>query len=316
MTGKTSDSEGGDQSCSCQTQNGQNVAQRRPTATPVPGALRFRAGESRSPNPTVACKVCGGQTPREFPFCQHCGRKVDSPSQPIANPGRAKPKAKTVSTLEDKGSAEDKGWAGLALILADGTVEEPCRVLKQITSVGGVAGDTADICFADELLRGVHFHFHRIEDGSGTVTPANSKSGVFMRVEKTELDNGDEFLVGSEVFRFETVDPSRQSSDKLSRLGSPVRNPWGRLTSVDGRGKDCDVRFLINRTYTIGREQGDILLPDDEVLSKSHAEISGPSAFLSDLNSLNGSFVRLRKPTVVKRGDVLRLGSVILRITE
>ena len=66
----------------------------------------------------------------------------------------------------------------------------------------------------------------------------------------------------------------------------------------------------------LGREEGDVTFPDDEFMSRRHAAVkrTGPRARLEDLNSSNGTFLRLRGDREVKAGDVLRLGDQLLRL--
>ncbi len=70
---------------------------------------------------------------------------------------------------------------------------------------------------------------------------------------------------------------------------------------------------------TIGREECDILLLQDDQVSRRHARIEQRGAMwtLYDLDSSNGTFVngtRLRAPHVLQPGDVIRVGLTNLTV--
>ena len=74
-------------------------------------------------------------------------------------------------------------------------------------------------------------------------------------------------------------------------------------------------------THTIGRSAAASLQIDGPGMSRLHAEVTvaGASVLLRDLGSANGSFVqdaRLTGLRVLNDGDLLRLGSVILKFYE
>jgi pSer/pThr/pTyr-binding forkhead associated (FHA) protein len=55
---------------------------------------------------------------------------------------------------------------------------------------------------------------------------------------------------------------------------------------------------------------------DDAFLSRRHCTIgwNGQRAIITDLNSSNGTFVRIGGPTPVKHGEHLRVGDQLFRI--
>jgi pSer/pThr/pTyr-binding forkhead associated (FHA) protein len=72
---------------------------------------------------------------------------------------------------------------------------------------------------------------------------------------------------------------------------------------------------LARTELVLGREEGDATFPDDEFMSRRHAAVrrAQGKARLEDLNSSNGTFLRLRGEREIKTGDVLRLGDQLLR---
>lgn len=75
-------------------------------------------------------------------------------------------------------------------------------------------------------------------------------------------------------------------------------------------------RFDRNQaTTTIGRTEGDIRFPDDQFLSPLHAKLSWEEGRLElrDLGSRNGTWVFLEGPYRLTDGDLMLIGSQILR---
>jgi len=68
-------------------------------------------------------------------------------------------------------------------------------------------------------------------------------------------------------------------------------------------------------TTTIGRTEGDIRFPDDQFLSPHHAKLSWEEGRLElrDLGSRNGTWVFLEEPYRLTDGDLMLIGSQILR---
>ena len=125
-----------------------------------------------------------------------------------------------------------------------------------------------------------------------------------MRVRQpVELLDGDQFLIGKQVMRFEipfevekTLRPAVEHG--VVFFGTPVKPPWGRLRQLTAAGTSRDIYHLTRAEVTLGREQGDIVFGDDEFLSRRHAQVCfrGNRVTLVDLGSSNGTFVRLREP--------------------
>jgi pSer/pThr/pTyr-binding forkhead associated (FHA) protein len=66
---------------------------------------------------------------------------------------------------------------------------------------------------------------------------------------------------------------------------------------------------------TIGRSEGDIRFPDDQFLSPLHAKLSWEEERLEvrDLGSRNGTWVFLESPHRLSDGDLILIGSQVLR---
>lgn len=85
------------------------------------------------------------------------------------------------------------------------------------------------------------------------------------------------------------------------------------LLIVDGEATGDE--FEITRDTIVGRVDGDITFPHDDYMSGRHATIlkRGDKFLLSDENSRNGSFVRIKKEVEIKPGDYILLGKQLFR---
>jgi pSer/pThr/pTyr-binding forkhead associated (FHA) protein len=68
-------------------------------------------------------------------------------------------------------------------------------------------------------------------------------------------------------------------------------------------------------TTTIGRSEGDVRFPEDQFLSPLHAKITWEEGRLEvrDLGSRNGTWVFLEEPHCLSDGDLILIGSQVLR---
>jgi pSer/pThr/pTyr-binding forkhead associated (FHA) protein len=120
------------------------------------------------------------------------------------------------------------------------------------------------------------------------------------------------------------------------RCGAPVRGPGGSLPSgsdtlffgplqTPGRAKLIVIRgdgaegisYALNATvHAAGRSSGVILFPDDETLSAEHATFRyrDDKLYLTDLQSLNGTFLRIRTPHTLSDGDLFSAGQQRFRV--
>jgi diguanylate cyclase (GGDEF)-like protein len=102
-------------------------------------------------------------------------------------------------------------------------------------------------------------------------------------------------------------------------LGEPA---GGSACLILYSGDDQGRRLALDRaSMALGRAPDCELPIDNPAISRRHAEllVDGDRVTLRDLGSVNGSFVndqRLRAPTVLKDGDLVRLGNVLLKFYE
>src|SRR5207245_5065630 len=113
-----------------------------------------------------------------------------------------------------------------------------------------------------------------------------------------------------------TVDGSPVCPPPLSRGGPPATAPPPIfLVLLDDSG--APVQRFERRTpdTTVGRQDGDIRFPEDVFLSPLHAKISWEdnALLVRDLGSRNGTWVFLEAPHRLADGDLLLIGSQVIR---
>lgn len=216
--------------------------------------------------------------------------------------------------------AEAASWGVLVSVKRDGSDGDSFPLQGEWVDVG--RDDSSTVCFAEDRFLAARHARLEWDGSSAHVVPVDELNGVYQRIDgERTLTNGDILLVGREVVRFELVEEDERVIAPLIRhgvalFGSPPREPWGRLHQLVPNGGVRDVRYLTADAVVIGREEGDLVFRDDAFLSRRHAMIKWKDsrASIEDLNSSNGTFIRLRKRTKVGNRDYLRMGDQLFRL--
>lgn len=87
------------------------------------------------------------------------------------------------------------------------------------------------------------------------------------------------------------------------------------LVRLNEAGDELSRHPLAGDETTVGRVEADVAFPDDPFLSPLHAQISirNGTLHLRDLGSRNGTWFFLEEPYVLEDGDLLLIGSQVLR---
>jgi hypothetical protein len=207
----------------CGAENRQNAKECRLCATPLEAAV--------VPSPVVKesggqmiCPSCNAANEREWVFCMQCGKRLPGhePKSAVA----AIPEPQPASGVKCKQCGELNSSTGFycaacgALLAADsGEKAGPTRkpVIQLITE-GGQVGEIhaieraetvigrvdGDLIFPhDGYMSGRHAVITE-RDGRYLLVDQSSRNGTFVRIKgEVELQPGDMFLVGKQLFRFE-----------------------------------------------------------------------------------------------------------------
>jgi class 3 adenylate cyclase len=149
------------------------------------------------------------------------------------------------------------------------------------------------------------------------VEELDSEHGVFVRLrEGCKLSNGDVLIAGEHRFRFETGAAAQAAAFPGARPpgAMPSPSPSAALVLLDDANRETG-RFALAGETAIGRTQGIHAFVDD-FMSGKHCRITPVEGqfILEDLGSTNGTFVRIRGRRQLSEGDVVRLGSCLLKV--
>jgi pSer/pThr/pTyr-binding forkhead associated (FHA) protein len=107
----------------------------------------------------------------------------------------------------------------------------------------------------------------------------------------------------------------RGAATAIDSRPEPKVQAAARLIAILKDGSDGRVYPLAAEQSDIGRSEGDVILPDDPYLSPRHARLKsrGGNFVLSDLDSVNGTYIRIREPVELADGDMILIGQQVLR---
>lgn len=171
----------------------------------------------------------------------------------------------------------------------------------------------------DETVSPTHCSF--VSDDKGIrVRDEASLNGVYVRVRgKHPLAPGDWFRVGQQTFRFEQLelDETFTTDDGTRVFTSPRRKGTFRVQQIlEGGGAGLSSTSS-NDELTIGGEGCTIAFTADPYLSAKHCRIAvdaSGNATLEDLQSTNGTYVRVCGEHPLAHGDYVYVGNELLRL--
>jgi pSer/pThr/pTyr-binding forkhead associated (FHA) protein len=290
------------------------------------GTLQGQGGSGAQRRPTP---VGGVPVPLGVPGSVPTGPTTPSthPAPSIPPPMQAAAQAAAVApiieTLRQAGPpsgvlAAQRPWARLVAVNRDGTDGQSFPIRFEQCSIGRSEGE---ILFPeDRYLAPRHAQIEK-RHGQIWLRALDELNGAYARIgEPTPLSDGDRFLFGKQVLRFEVVAPAERDAAALLQhgvmlFGTPPRPAWGRLRQLLTTGQTRDIVHLVRPEVTLGREDADLKFPDDEFMSRRHVSLTHRDgrSFLADLGSSNGTYLRLRGERELRSGDLLRVGDQLLR---
>ncbi len=280
------------------------------TPEPVEPAPAVRKPVSLTPAPTGPdariCHSCGAAVPEGFKFCGVCGTRYEATraqEEPVYASG----------AVEGADSP-----ATIVLVHPDGSEGERFPLSSGETTVG--RQHEAPLFSGDPFLSPRHATFYFLR-GQLFVRDESSLNGVFLRIRsEVELFHWDMFRIGQQLLRFEEMSQIRPvlpgAGDGTTVMGSPLRGAWGRLASVVAIDTTASIWCLRKPEEYLGRERGDIVFPEDGFVSGSHCKLCTRDGryFLADLQSTNGTYLRIKGEGILSNGDLLLLGQQLFKI--
>lgn len=262
------------------------------------------------------CVSCSAMNPAGMRFCVQCGGSLRS--EPVAAPPpgpapRPEPPGPSAAALQ-----ENPWDIHLISINEDGS-DGSAIALKFLETTLGSDGDTRFP--SDAFLSPSHARLH-INNGELFIEDLSSLNGTFLKLSgEIQLKPGDTFLMGRQVLRFErfeqAISPKTKSADGTRYMGSPAPGGNFRVLQIGVGDVVQNVYCLPEAGAVLGREKGDIIFPNDKFMSSRHAQIYAGEdghCHLVDLNSSNGTWIKLWKRTRLHRGDYIFMGQQLFRV--
>lgn len=277
------------------------------------------------------CPQCDEAISSGQRFCGSCGfniaNHVEAASTQAAPQHTAQSDPAASAPLETAAQSTTSAAAGasrgtsspfaLIFIQPDGHSGEQFPLHEGQNIVGRSTG--LEMFTRDEYLAPEHALL-TLDGQSLSIQELDISNGVFLRLtEPVELAHGDELRIGQERLRFEMLsdlEAERSGSETTPLLGAPLGQAWGRLVRISALDDGDQVFLLHDREHQLGRERGDILFNGDHYVSGLHARIvkDNGSVIIEDLQSSNGTFLRLHEETELDHGSLLLIGSQPFKI--
>lgn len=248
------------------------------------------------------CKSCYSPIPGGHKFCGKCGAPTNFTEES--------------TTTQYFGAMQVPGKAKLILIRGEGLD----GISYHLNSTEHVAGrQQGAILFPDDAwLSPRHANFF-YRDGKLFVRDEDSINGVYCRITgPTPLPYGSMFLCGEQVFRVERATPVAEGpeADGTYFYASPSK-PWSfKVIQVLRGGIPGMTVHDDGGQLVIGREDCAMNFPTDLYLDPKHVKLQqeGGQVVLTDLGTMNGTFLRIGQEKELGHGDYVFVGKQLLRV--
>lgn len=272
---------------------------------------------------THVCPSCQGENPVGMRFCVQCGGALAGVGVKAAVQGSQQLSSIEVVPREppppSSAARQRNPWPiQLVSINEDGT-DGNVIALSFLETTVGREGDKRFP--TDAFLSPRHARLH-IEQGQLLIEDLYSLNGTFLKLRKeTKLSPGDTILMGRQVLRFErfeqAITPKTRSSDGTRYMGSPAPGGNFKVLQIGIGGVIQNVFCLPEQGAVLGREKGDIIFQQDKFMSSRHAQIytgDDGQCYLVDLNSSNGTWIKLWEKTRLEHKDYIFMGQQLFRV--
>lgn len=254
--------------------------------------------------PNRICKQCGAVVPDGHHYCGRCGAfysedGVDSRNETMFF-----------------GAMQAPGRAKLILIRGEG-LEGLSYHLNATKHVAG-RSQGAILFPEDGYLSPKHATF-LYRENKLYVRDEGSLNGTFLRIlEPRSVAHGDDILVGEQFLRVEvlSLQPEYPMQEGTRMYISPPKDYKFRLLHVIRGGRGGASFCSVNNDILIGREGCDVNFTEDRFASRKHTRVtwSEGKVLVTDLDSKNGTFVKVRGEQRLVHGDYIQLGSELMRV--
>ncbi len=269
------------------------------------------------------CPSCHGENPAGMRFCVQCGGALGGVGSKAVVHGLQQLSSIEVVPREpppaSSASRQKNPWpVQLVSINEDGT-DGNVIALSYLETTVGRDGDKRFP--TDAFLSPRHARLH-IDQGKLLIEDLYSLNGTFLKLrQETKLSPGDTILMGRQVLRFErfeqAITPKTRSADGTRYMGSPAPGGSFKVLQIGIGGVIQNVFCLPEQGAVLGREKGDIIFQQDKFMSSRHAQIytgDDGQCYLVDLNSSNGTWIKLWEKTPLEHKDYIFMGQQLFRV--
>ena len=270
----------------------------------------------------VNCPKCKKPLPAGSRFCGFCGAAM-TPSPPQKAPPPSPPPRAPVADAPDAtqvfhGLEIPKIEVMLKEMKPDGSIGEEHKVVNEAR----VGQSNCELTYPDDVLLSPRHSSISIREGNAFLKDLGSRNGTFIKQRQDkELAEGDVFLLGRELFRFEVESPppdtESEKTQVLSRVPDLASPPLkASLLHIRLNGGTVDKCPLDKPETVVGRTSGDLMFKMDPYMSGKHARLKRePGRYiLQDLKSRNGIYLRIRNEIQLREGDEFFAGEQIFRV--
>ena len=208
--------------------------------------------------------------------------------------------------------------ASFTEVKPDGSTGKTTKVTKEIT----IGREDCDATYKSDSLLSPRHAALSIREGKLFLKDLKSQNGTFTKQRQdSELQAGDVFLIGRELFRFTTQsmeEPSPEGTQVMMGAPKLQKGPiTAKLERIQLSGEVVEIFNLEKPETTLGRSKGDLIFKNDPYMSGTHARIvAQPGRFiLQDLNSRNGVYRRIRAEAELRDSDEFFLGEQLFRVS-
>ncbi len=127
---------------------------------------------------------------------------------------------------------------------------------------------------------------------------------------------GDFKFCGACGTRMDAAPAAAHHGERKTQFFSAMQAPRPKLILIKGDGLDGSTYVLGGTEHIAGRVEGELLFPDDPLLSPRHANFlyGDGKLVVTDEGSVNGVFMRIRAPMALKPGDRFLVGEQLMQV--
>lgn len=246
------------------------------------------------------CTACQAPLQPGHKFCGRCGEAV--------------PPSWLKLPVDYFGELQDPSKASLVVVRGEGQE----GLSYHLRAAEHILGQTGQIQLEDAFMSPRHANLF-YQTGAIILRDENSLNGTYYRVRgKTKLLPGDTFLVGDRLFRVEPMPQIVEHTDAEGTYfyASPSHSSAFRVVELLEGGSFGLAHCPRGSRVTIGRRGANINFFDDAHLSEEHCaiELDADGFSLTDLDSKNGTYIRLKRDQKLDHGDYFIIGRKLLRV--